>query len=71
MDKNDKDNLQFLLSVNQEGLLRWFMYADQDDLVYAEQLLQSYVLDHIDELVETTDYTEANDYLKKFQRSVN
>lgn len=67
MNERDIENLNFLLSVSPAGLSLWFQAADYDDLRYAEDLLQQYVLANIDEEVEKSDLSDAKNYLKKFE----
>ena len=38
----DRDNLNFLLNAGDECLKDWHAQADEDDLVYAQELLASY-----------------------------
>lgn len=70
MNENDLENLNFLLSTSAEGLQEWFKVADADDLLYAEELLQQYVLANLDYLVDKSDLSEAKNYLKKFTTGV-
>jgi hypothetical protein len=38
----DRDNLQFLLNTNSEVLSHWYDQSDEDDKVYAQELLDAY-----------------------------
>lgn len=70
MTERDIENLNFLLSVSPEGMALWFQSANYDDLVYAEELLQQYVIANVDVMVDKSDLTEAKNYLKKFTSGV-
>lgn len=38
----DRDNLMFLITSNKAVLDDWYQQADEDDLVYAGELLEAY-----------------------------
>jgi hypothetical protein len=40
MNDRDKNNLQFILSLDEEGFEDWYVTLDQDDMDYAMELLQ-------------------------------
>jgi hypothetical protein len=42
MSKEDRVNLNFLLTASAETLLEWYKSADEDDLEYADELLQAH-----------------------------
>jgi hypothetical protein len=42
MSNEDSLNLEFLLTASSETLLDWFTSADDDDLEYANELLQAH-----------------------------
>lgn len=42
MDQNDFSNLNFLLTINEEGMKLWLDQASEDDVAYANELLNSY-----------------------------
>lgn len=38
----DRDNLNFLLNIDDECMKDWYAQADADDLAYAQELLDAY-----------------------------
>jgi len=42
MNQRDQDNLSFLLSLNSDSLLAWYNQASEDDILYAQELLDNY-----------------------------
>lgn len=70
MNARDSDNLNFLLSVSPEVLTDWYLQADEDDLSYATELLET-VNNELHEMaieneLETSDYLAAKLILLKF-----
>lgn len=41
-NQRDRDNLRFLLSLDEKGLKQWYSQADEDDMQYARELFDSY-----------------------------
>lgn len=41
-NQHDRDNLKFLLSADEACLKDWHAQADEDDLLYARELLDAY-----------------------------
>lgn len=39
MNKHDRDNLEFLLNASSEVIAEWMNTVDEDDVVYAHELL--------------------------------
>lgn len=39
MNDWDKNNLMFIMKLNRESLIDWFMESSEDDRLYAEELL--------------------------------
>lgn len=39
MNNWDKNNLMFIMKLNREELIEWFMESSEDDRLYAEELL--------------------------------
>ena len=66
MNDIDIQNLEFLLAINEKGLIAWMEQADLDDLLYAEELLQKYIMEDIDRMVNKSDLSEVKKYLEKF-----
>lgn len=52
MNEHDRDNLNFLLSASPEVLKDWYDSVDEDDHVYAQELLNAYSQE-LDKLKET------------------
>jgi hypothetical protein len=70
MNDRDSDNLNFLLSVSPEVLADWYLQADEDDLSYATELLET-VNNKLHEMaieneLETSDFLAAKLILLKF-----
>jgi len=42
MNQRDRDNLNFLLQATPESLAAWYAQASEDDLEYADELLDRY-----------------------------
>ena len=68
MNDNDKHNLLFLMTLNPRSLEDWFIQSDEDDRLYAEQLMAQAHLVAIDARVEQLpQFAEANKVLGKFK----
>jgi hypothetical protein len=68
MNDHDKGNLMFLLSLNSRQLKQWYMEIDEDDRLYAEELLEQAHLITIDAAVaKLPQFKEANKVLDKFR----
>ncbi len=70
MNKHDRDNYLFLMSLTPEQFDEWFMTIDEDDVQYAMELIQmarSEIAEQLaslfDDVVELSD---ARDVLGKF-----
>lgn len=75
MNQHDRDNLNFLLKSSPEILRDWYSKVSEDDIAYAQELLNAYALELRDRsrelLVETrlsamSTYIEANAVLSQF-----
>lgn len=73
-NKRDRDNLMFLLTAPQFVLSDWQAQADEDDLNYAQELLDSYRAELIMrsnemkieyKLQKTENYSEALEVINK------
>jgi Tfp pilus assembly protein PilF len=71
----DRDNLNFLLNASPETMADWESQCDEDDRVYAQELLDAYAeelrLQAHDLLIEgkmalMMEYKDAESVLKKF-----
>jgi hypothetical protein len=45
MNLNDRNNLNFLMNATPEVLLEWYDTASEDDLIYAQELLDAYQME--------------------------
>ena len=70
MNDNDRDNLNFLLTVSTEVFEDWFDQADKDDVDYALELLAirkaELDLKELEFADDVEDTTRANQVLRKF-----
>ena len=73
MNKRDRDNLDFILNINEEAFANWMVQADEDDINYALMLIENHrnelslkqsLLRHNDDNINTT---EAKKLLQKFR----
>ena len=73
MDKHDRDNLQFILSLNDEQFDSWAQEMADDDIKYAMEILRAARLelaeqeqDLVEAGLEDSNFAEANAVLQKF-----
>jgi hypothetical protein len=45
MNQHDRDNLNFLMTASDEVLREWYSLANEDDLIYAQELLSQYEME--------------------------
>ena len=45
MNLNDRNNLNFLMNATPQALLEWYDTASEDDLIYAQELLDAYQME--------------------------
>jgi hypothetical protein len=65
MDQHDKDNLDFILSLDKESLKKWFEQASTDDLIYSMEIINQYkeeIAPFIDVLENDNKVDELNNY---------
>jgi hypothetical protein len=77
MNKHDRSNLNFLLTVDPNTLKSWYQTSTHDDIVYATELLNQYQLEldelKIEQQVKLSEndplgaYAIANSILSKFR----
>lgn len=67
MNKHDKDNLRFLMTVDKKVLQDWYKQADEDDLVYAMELLAQFEI----ELTNAVDSCVSQDIEHKLEKMGN
>lgn len=72
----DRDNLEFLLNTRGDDFAAWYAQSDEDDKVYAQELIDAYSLElkllleelvMEAELIALQEYTEANRVLDRFK----
>jgi hypothetical protein len=80
MNQHDRDNLMFLLSIDDATFKDWYKQMDQDDHEYAQELLDMYALElkerSLELLVEAQlvldpNYTLANDVIKMVKQKLD
>ena len=64
-NQHDRNNLNFLLSADQETLKLWYKNCSNDDLLYAKSLLDAFALE-IHEEIETQLIDSQLDTMKNF-----
>jgi hypothetical protein len=73
MNKWDRDNLNFILSLDERGFDEWYATLDQDDLDYAMELLKQARTEVGMQMAavfdDTTDMEAACEVLSKFTLS--
>lgn len=71
MDQRDKQNLNFLLSVNEETFRDWLMQASNDDLEYAIEIIRKAKIElitkQIERMDEVSDFKEAKTVIEKIK----
>jgi hypothetical protein len=68
MNAHDTNNLMFLMTLDPISLEDWFLQADEDDRLYAEQLMAQAHLVAVDARVaQLPQFAEANKVLDKFR----
>lgn len=78
MNEHDRSNLNFLMALSPEGMVKWFMHTEEDDYAYAIELLAAYereledkhtqlLLEHAIGQLDRC-YNEANAVLSKFMK---
>lgn len=66
MNKHDRDNLNFLLSADEQTMENWYRTVSQDDVAYALELLQAHKTELIMRELECID-VEAEEDLAQAQ----
>ena len=59
ISKRDKDNLLFLMSIDNESLENWYSTIDTDDKIYAYELLSTALSQTIEDTLIETEYKES------------
>lgn len=63
MSEYDRQNLEFLLTADDDVLIDWFDTIEDDDVSYAFELLETAKLNLIDQATELSDLSQAQDAL--------
>jgi len=67
MNDNDKNNLLFLMTLDPKSLKAWYIQSDEDDRLYAEELMAQAHLIAIDARVaQMQQFKEAKKVLAQF-----
>lgn len=74
MNERDQNNLNFILSLDKEGLDKWIQQLDGSDVYYARTLLakardqvNTAAMKALDEAVELSDLNEARDIISRIK----
>jgi hypothetical protein len=68
MNEQDLNNLDFLLSLDTEGLTAWFVQASPDDVKYAMALMQEYQSEiYTEQALNSTEWIESQVVLERFR----
>jgi hypothetical protein len=68
MSERDRQNLEFLMTANDDVLTDWFKNMEDDDVNYAFELLETAKLNLIDQATELSDLSDAEKYLSQLMR---
>ena len=71
----DRDNLEFLLNTKGDDFTAWHAQADEDDLAYAQELMDAYSLElkirseelRVEAELALSNNQEANMVIQRFQ----
>lgn len=70
MNQHDRDNLNFIMSLDEEGFDKWYATLSDDDVDYALEIIQAGRAELMLQAAELSDNVEdttlAKDALKKF-----
>ena len=71
MNKWDRDNLDFIMNTTNEGFDEWLDQADNDDVVYALELIRLAKAELMVQEMELTDsvanFSEANQLIERIK----
>jgi hypothetical protein len=72
MNEWDRDNLEFLLHIDNATFDEWYEQADDDDIQYARELIdmgrkEIIAMKRLEDLDPVEDVTEANKVLNRFR----
>ena len=67
MDKQDRDNLDFLLNATPEVIQDWYNTMDDDDIVYAFELLELAKEELIEQQMAGNDLSDVRALILKYR----
>lgn len=67
MDQHDRDNLDFLLNATPEVIQDWYNTMDDDDIVYAFELLEMAKEELIEQQMAGTDLSDVRALILKYR----
>ena len=67
MDKQDRDNLDFLLNATPEVIQDWYNTMDDDDIVYAFELLEMAKEELIEQQMAGNDLSDVRALILKYR----
>ncbi len=66
MNQHDKDNLDFLLNASPEVIQDWYNKVEDDDILYAFELLEMAREELIEQQMAGSDLSEARAIISKY-----
>jgi hypothetical protein len=66
MNQRDKDNLDFLLNASPEVIQDWYNKVEDDDILYAFELLEMAKEELIEQQMADNDLSEARAIISKY-----
>ncbi len=66
MNQNDRDNLDFLLNASPEVIQDWYEKMEDDDIMYAFELLELAKEELIEQQMAGNDLSEARAIISKY-----
>jgi hypothetical protein len=66
MNQRDKDNLDFLLNASPEVIQDWYNTVEDDDILYAFELLEMAKEELIEQQIAGSDLSEARAIISKY-----
>ena len=71
MKKRDRDNLKFLMTIDERTFDDWMNQADDDDLEYALQLIKiakiELLIKQLDLIDDVEDFSDAKEVIKRIK----
>lgn len=71
MKKRDRDNLKFLMTIDEKTFDDWLNHADDDDLEYALQLIKIAKIElltrQLDLIDEVKDFSDAKEVIERIK----